>query len=93
MEGMNRTTDGECWANGGGGGEVGEWRLCQQTRWKEDLSSGWRQGVSHQLNRLALVELAAKLASNQAITGGAGVSEGQCDASHTIHAMRARGAL
>jgi hypothetical protein len=93
MEGMNRTTDGECWANGGGGGEVGERRLRQQTGWKGDLSSSWRQDVSHQLNRLALVELAAKLASNQAITGGAGVSEGQCEASHTIHAMRARGAL
>jgi hypothetical protein len=48
---------------------------------------------SHQLNRLALVELASKLASNEAITGGAGVREGQCDAFHTIHAMRARGAL
>jgi hypothetical protein len=56
MEGMNRTTDGECWANGGGGGEVGERRLRQQTGWKGDLSSSWRQDVSHQLNRLALVD-------------------------------------
>jgi hypothetical protein len=59
---MNRATGGECWANGGGSGEVGERRLRQQTAWKGDLSSSWRQG------RQSPIESAR--------TGGTGVKAG-----------------